>query len=194
MRELAGAPDAQLLAALATDPAAFEEFYRRHVPAVTAFAVRRLDTPEDVADLVASVFLVVIESADRYDASRGRPVAWLMGIAANLVAARRRRSAREAKALRRVVGHRLLGPDDYAELEAQIDAASDARKVLRALAELPEGERDLVALVCLDGLSPGEAARALGVSSAAGRMRLARARRKLRAALTVVAMPLALIW
>jgi DNA-directed RNA polymerase specialized sigma24 family protein len=73
MRALVDAPDTELLATLGTDPAAFEEFYRRHVAAVTAFAVRRLDRPEDVADLVASVFLAVIESVDRYDPSRGRP-------------------------------------------------------------------------------------------------------------------------
>jgi RNA polymerase sigma factor (sigma-70 family) len=183
------ASDGELVARLRTDPAAFEEFYRRHVDTVTLFAVRRLGLPEQAADLVADVFLEVIESADRYDPRRGEPIAWVMGIAVNLVAAERRRRGSEARALRRVSGQRLLAADDYAELEAQIDAARAARALHEAIAGLPAGERDLLALVCIDGLAPAAAARALGIRPAAGRMRLARARRKVRGALEAAAAP-----
>ncbi|MGH2678419.1 MAG: sigma factor-like helix-turn-helix DNA-binding protein [Actinomycetota bacterium] len=48
------------------------------------------------------------------------------------------------------------------------------------LARLPAGERAVMELAALDGLSPAEAAQALGILPAAARMRLARARRKLR--------------
>jgi RNA polymerase sigma-70 factor, ECF subfamily len=105
-----------------------------------------------------------------------------MGIAVNLAAAQRRRHGREARALARISGQRLLAPDDYAEMEAQIDAARAARILHEAIAR-PEGERDLLALVSIDGFTPMQAARALGIRPAAGRMRLARARRKVRAAL-----------
>jgi RNA polymerase sigma-70 factor (ECF subfamily) len=46
---------------------------------------------------------------------------------------------------------------------------------------LTPAERELFLLVADDGLSVAEAARSLGCSAVAGRMRLARARRKLRA-------------
>jgi RNA polymerase sigma factor (sigma-70 family) len=177
------ASERDLVARLGTDPAAFEEFYRRHVDAVTLFAVRRVTRPDQAADLVAEVFLEVVESAGRYDPGRGEPIAWVMGIAVNLAAAQRRRDGREARAVARISGQRLLDPDDYAELEAQIDAARTARGLHQAVARLPEGERDLLALVGVDGLTPAQAARALGIRPAAARMRLARARRKLRAAL-----------
>jgi RNA polymerase sigma factor (sigma-70 family) len=177
------ASERDLVARLGTDPAAFEEFYRRHVDAVTLFAVRRVTRPDQAADLVAEVFLEVVESAGRYDPGRGEPIAWVMGIAVNLAAAQRRRDGREARAVARISGQRLLDPDDYAELEAQIDAARTARGLHEAVARLPEGERDLLALVSVDGLTPAQAARALGIRPAAARMRLARARRKLRAAL-----------
>ena len=178
------ASERELVARLGTDPAAFEEFYRRHVDAVTLFAVRRVRLPDQAADLVAEVFLEVVESADRYDPRRGEPIAWVMGIAVNLAAAQRRRRASEARAVARISGQRLLAPDDYAELEAQIDAAHAARALHEAIARLPEGERDLLALVSIDGLTTVQAARVLGIRPAAGRMRLARARRKVRAALT----------
>lgn len=106
-----------------------------------------------------------------------------MGIAVNLAAAQRRRHASEARAVARVSGQRLLAPDDYAELEAQIDAARAARELHEAIARLPEGQRELLALVSIDGLTPAQAARTLGIHPAAGRMRLARARRGVRAAL-----------
>jgi RNA polymerase sigma factor (sigma-70 family) len=178
------ASERDLMARLGTDPAAFEEFYRRHVDAVTLFAVRRVALPDQAADLVAEVFLEVIESAGRYDPDRGEPIAWVMGIAVNLAAAQRRRRAREASAVAQISGQRLLPPDDYAELEAQIDAARAARVLHEAIARLPEGQRELLALVSIDGLTPVQAARTLGIHPAAGRMRLARARRRVRAALS----------
>ena len=58
----------------------------------------------------------------------------------------------------------------------------EARLALEALARLPDGPRELLALTCLDGLSPAEAAAVLGIAPRAVRMRLTRARKLLRAA------------
>jgi DNA-directed RNA polymerase specialized sigma24 family protein len=57
--------------------------------------VARLGT-DPAADLVAEVFLAVIESADRYDPDRGEPIAWVMGIAVNRAAAAGCRRLRRA--------------------------------------------------------------------------------------------------
>ncbi|WP_220447572.1 RNA polymerase sigma factor [Nonomuraea diastatica] len=56
---------------IATDPVAFEAFYRRHVDAVTRFLARRVDDPHTVADLVAEVFVAVLDSAHTYRADLG---------------------------------------------------------------------------------------------------------------------------
>jgi RNA polymerase sigma-70 factor (ECF subfamily) len=48
------------------------------------------------------------------------------------------------------------------------------------LAELPAGERAVLELVALDGLSVHEAGRVLGISPVAARVRLHRARRRVR--------------
>jgi DNA-directed RNA polymerase specialized sigma24 family protein len=90
------ASEQDLVARLGTDPAAFEEFYRRHVDAVTRLAVRRVGQPDQAADLVAEVFLAVIESADRYEPDRGEPIAWVMGVAVNRAAAAGCRRLRRA--------------------------------------------------------------------------------------------------
>lgn len=175
--------DAQLLAILGTDPGAFEEFYDRHVRLVTRCAVRRADRPEQVGDVVADVFLEVIEKADRYDGARGTAVGWLIGITMTMLAAQRRSDAREWSARQRVSGQRLLDSDDYAHLEAQIDASRLSPALAAAMDALPAGERQLLELVSHEGLSTAQAARALGIAPAAGRMRLARARRKVRVVL-----------
>ncbi len=172
--------DEQLLARAAFDAAAFEELYRRHVAKVTAFAVRRCRTPDEVPDLVAAVWLEVIESAPSFDPARGKTLPWILGVAANLVASDARRQAREHEALARLGGQRVLEEDDFARLEAEIDAQGAARNLRAALSELPASERSIAELVLLDDLSPKDAAVALGLRGSTARMRLRRARTKLR--------------
>jgi RNA polymerase sigma-70 factor (ECF subfamily) len=174
--------DRELLAAAAEDPAAFEELYRRHVETTIRFAARRTDRPADVVDLVAAVWLEVVDSVERYKPHRGDALPWILGIAANLCASERRRTAREREAIRRLGGRRPLDADDFERLEWTIDAQAAAPPVRRRLRELPPSERAVAELVFLDGLAPSEAAEALGLRSATVRMRLTRARRKLRAA------------
>ena len=178
--------DRELLAAMRTDQGAFEVFYRRHVHLVTAYATRRSHRPEQVADLVTAVFLEVLAKSDRYDhsrGSRGTAVGWLLGITVTLLAEQRRVDTKEWHARRRLAGQRLLDADDYAALEAQIDASRLAPALAEALSLLPDGERELFDLVSLEGMSVVEASHALGIAPAAGRMRLARARRRARVAL-----------
>lgn len=176
--------DEELLATATTDKAAFLEFYDRHVEQVIAFGVRRLGDSDQVADLVAEVFLAVLRSAGSYDPRRGTARAWLYGIAANVVAGGRRRAAKEAGAYAQLSGRRLLEPDDYAELDSRLDAASAARRLSEAMARVPRADRVVLELVALDQLTVTEAAAALGIRPGAARSRLARARRRLRADLT----------
>jgi RNA polymerase sigma-70 factor (ECF subfamily) len=172
--------DETLLLRLERDPAAFTEFYRRHVSKVEGVGIRRLPCPEQVADLVATVFLRVIESASSFDPARGRAVPWLYAIAANVAADERRRAARRARTRERLEGRRFLDAEDLTRLEEQIDAAAAARRVVDAIDHLPPGERELLELVVVEGLSVRDAAHALGVRPVAAKMRLHRARRRLR--------------
>jgi RNA polymerase sigma-70 factor (ECF subfamily) len=177
--------DAQLLTRLPHDVEALQAFYLRHVGAVTGFLARRCRTPEDLADAVAQTFVEVIGSASRYDSARGNATAWLFGIAAHTASGQWREQRRSAGIVVAVAGRRLLDEDDYARLEARIDAARLRQPLAAALGSLTPSERELVELVDIDGLAPAEAARTLGINSAAARMRLARGRRRMRAALAV---------
>ena len=171
------------------DPDAFEAFYREHVEAVQRFVARRVADRELAADLTADIFIAAIESAKSYMASRGTPVAWLFGVAHNVVSAERRRSGRERNATNRLLGRRLLDPDDVARIDERVDAEAGRRRLYAAMADLPDGQRAVLELVAVDGLSVGEAAGALGVAPLAARVRLHRARARMTDQLMEAAAP-----
>ena len=164
---------------IGTDPAAFTQFYRAHVDDVTRFVARRVADPHQVADLTAQVFVAVIDAAPRYRGSFGGPRTWLYGIARNVIAAEFRRAVRERRAESLVAGRRLLDADDVDHLVEKIDAARRIRELHAGLQALPEGERAVLELVAVDGLSVAEAAAALNIRQVTARVRLHRARQAL---------------
>lgn len=172
-------PDDELLADL-RNPESLELFYRRHVEAITRFASRRCANTDQVVELVSIVFLEVIDSASTYDARRGAARPWLFGIAVRCLADLRRDDLRARDAARRLGGRAELSDDDVARIDARIDAARLAPRLGQAIAALPEKERELVLLVRTEDLTVADAARALGITPVAARVRLARARRRIR--------------
>lgn len=164
---------------IATCPEAFEACYRRQVDAVTRILARRVDDPH--TDLVAEVFLAVLDSAHTYRAGPGGELGWLYGVARNTLSAERRRAFRRSRLAVRVGGRRHLDPDDLARLEERIDAERHARRALQAMADPPEGERAVLGLVLIGQLTVTEAAAALGIRPGTAKMRLHCARRSLQA-------------
>lgn len=174
--------DAELLTALAAgDPEAYAELFRRHVRAVTGFAIRRCFDPEDVADAVAETFLVAGQAAGRYRPDHDTALPWLMGIARRIILRQRRSVSRRSR-----LHHRLAAAEpgfsrgEAEAIEAAIDAARRRPELEAGLDRLPEGEREALELVAYHRLTPSEAALVLEVSPNAVRLRLTRARRKMR--------------
>jgi len=165
---------------IAHDTASFEAFYRQHFDAVLGFVTRRVGDPQLAGDLTAEVFLAVIEAAPKYRAGLGEPRAWLFGIARIVLASNRRRHSRERRANARVQGRRLLDENDVERIQERIDADSRSRELYEALEHLPDGERAVIELTALDGLSTSEAAASLGIRPVTARVRLHRARSALR--------------
>jgi RNA polymerase sigma-70 factor, ECF subfamily len=161
----------------------FEIFYREHVDGIERFVSRRVGDRESAADLTAEIFLAAIDSAHRYQARLGTPKGWLFGIARVHVAGYARRRDRQRVGEERLRGSALLDEDDAARLDARIDAAAQSRRLYEAMDALPEAERAVLELVALDELGITEAAAAAGVRPVTARVRLHRARRKLRAEL-----------
>lgn len=165
---------------IGSDPDALEAFYIEHVADIRRFIARRTSDPFHAADLTADVFLAAIEACEGYDPRRGRPGAWLVGIARNVLLADGRRRAREVQVVARVSGRALLTEDAVSRAEEIIDGQRAARDLLTGLDDLPAGERAVLELVAFDGLTVTEAAEVLGVQPGTARVRLHRARHHIR--------------
>jgi RNA polymerase sigma-70 factor (ECF subfamily) len=160
--------------------AEFELFYRAQVDAITAYFARRSSDPQTVADLTADTFVEAIASFKSFDPRRGGARGWLFGIARRVFAGHCEARSRQHAKVVRLAGRRELEPDQVGELLDRIDAERAGRALITALGALPATDRALVELVDLDGLTPKEAAAVLGLSAGAARMRLMRARARLR--------------
>jgi len=168
------------IAAIGTQHADFQAFYREHLPFVRLYLARRVKDPFVVADLTADVFLQAIQSAATYRRELGPPRAWLTGIARNIVADHWQANAREGATVRRLHGRELLDEDSTDRIVQRIAAETQARTVLAAIAELPATLRSVVELVAVDGLAITEAAAVLNITAGNARVRYHRARRLLQ--------------
>ncbi|HET7119787.1 MAG TPA: sigma-70 family RNA polymerase sigma factor [Solirubrobacterales bacterium] len=151
----------------------FGRLYREQGRAVLAYALRRVDQPEDAADVVAETFLVAWRRLDEVPFG-GRERLWLYAVARRVTANLRRAEGRRTRLAERLA-ESLPG-----EVVAEQAPRGEAAAALRAMRELGEEDRELLLLVSWEELSPGEAAKVLGISSLAARSRLHRARRRLR--------------
>ncbi|HJU47764.1 MAG TPA: sigma-70 family RNA polymerase sigma factor [Gaiellaceae bacterium] len=153
------------------DTNALRTLYERYGSILFGYSLRLLGDRQAAEECTQDVLLSVWRGARGYDPERAAVSSWMIAIARNrAIDAVRRRAARPA--------------DPYAEVPegseapdtAERVAADDtAARVAEALAELPEGQRDVVLLAYFQGLSHSEIAEQLRLplGTVKGRMRLA---------------------
>jgi len=154
--------------------ARFSRLYHEHGREITGYALRRVASPEDAADVVAETFLVAWRRLDDVPAGVEARL-WLYGTARRILANQRRGESRRTR-----LGERLR---EALRQEPTIYSTPHRADVLRALSGLSDGDRELLLLVGWEELTPTQAARVLEISPLAARSRLHRARRRLRALL-----------
>ncbi len=172
-------PDTELLCRLRCDKAAFEQFYRFHIVGVTRFLAQRCATPEDLADATSATFLCVMLSGRTYNPKAGSVVNWLFSIAANEARRVQRKNLRQDALAKRIRASTLLNADHTERLAEIIDAEQEAAKLHLVISGASAGEQELLRQMVDYDLSTAEAARAIGISSSAGRVRLSRLRSRL---------------
>jgi RNA polymerase sigma-70 factor (ECF subfamily) len=132
--------------------------YDRHAKAIYSLVLRILDDEGEAEDVVQEVFAQAWRQAARYDASRGAVGAWLLVIARTRAIDKLR--ARRARSGPLTVDERAIetlpsgGPDAASDI---IDA-EQARRVQRALGELPLLQRLAIELAYYEGLTQREIA------------------------------------
>ena len=141
-------------------------------PQVLAYLARRVTQVEDAADIYSQVLTITWQKLPVVPTDDHEAFAWMLGVARRCLANHRRGLLR-----RSALTDRLRDDLRGAVTQPQPSSRHDLE---RALATLSEGNRELVTLVYWEGLTCAQAAGVLGVSGAAARKRLERARTALR--------------
>jgi RNA polymerase sigma factor (sigma-70 family) len=155
-----------------SDRSAAEEQFRSvfsHLGSVAAYARRRGSRDADA--IAAEVMTIAWRRLADVPLDDPRP--WLFATARNLVLADARRSSRVVMSDAVETSDDALTPE-VLELDPELGAA------LRSLSPL---DREALLLVAWEDLTPAQAARSLGIKPTAFRVRLLRARRRLKAKL-----------
>jgi RNA polymerase sigma-70 factor (ECF subfamily) len=165
-------------AVAAGDRAALGRLYDRYASSLLAIGQRFLQDRREAEDLLHDVFLEVWRLARDYDAARGSVRAWL---------SLRMRSRALDRLKAPNAARRRLGLDEESpHLASAVDAqpwCPDLPAVRRALAELPDEQRQVLELGYFDGLSSSQIAARVKVPIGTVKSRVAAALAKLRACL-----------
>ena len=175
-----GRSDEELVACLVEgDEAALGELYDRHAESLFRAALLRLGDRGLAEEVLQDTYLALWNRAELFDGSQGSVIGWLATIARNRSIDRLRSSARrptplvlsglippgadaasadDARDAILAASTPLSGVTAALDPEHEVDVAELRREVERALAGIPEQERQVLTLAYYDQLSQSEIA------------------------------------
>jgi RNA polymerase sigma-70 factor (ECF subfamily) len=177
------ADEALVAAARAGDRAALETLILRYQPRVYRFGMRMCHDVEDASDIVQDTLLAMARSVGDF---RGESSvsSWLFTIARRACMRKRRRSKfapAQEESLESLGGDGEQHLNDPGPGPEQTAAGREIEAALtRALESLDPGQREVIVLRDVEGLSAPEVAEVLGISVGAVKTRLHRARLAVR--------------
>ncbi len=149
-----------ILRMAAKDANALDAFYTRYNRLAFGLVLRIVGNREDAEDVLTDVFWQVWQQSARYDASRGKPVAWLLTIARTRAIDRIRSTGRQQSQTNELDEQRDPPP---AAPAADPAVLMDTRAAVQdALQTLPEQQRMLLEMAYFQGMSHTEIAQAVG--------------------------------
>ena len=163
-----------------SDDAAVRAALHANSGRILDYLARRVDDPEDAADLFGDAYLVAWRKRRSMPDGEEGARKWLYVVARNILLnhyrTRRRRSAMTANLRREIARTTDTTPPD-----------DEAVEIREAIASLPPAQAELVRLVHWDGLTLVDAAEVMGIGASTARSRYATAKENLRRALAVAA-------
>ena len=157
MRTIGFVNDGELIQRIAQrDRGAFEDLYNRYARAVFGLALRRLGDRGRAEDAVQETFASIWRSAGTYRPERGPGAPWLYTVARNATVDRSRERIETPSEV----------PDEATNEPGPAEQTEQnwlTWRVHSALQELPEREREAIALAYWSGLSQSEVAEHLGI-------------------------------
>ena len=171
----------------ANDDRAFETLVRRYMARLLSVARRFLKNEADARDAVQDAFISAFRNIDQFQ-SGSKLSTWLHRIVVNAALMKlrtRRRHPEEGidELLPRFQpdGHQVVDSIDWSLSAEDLVSREETREIVRrAIDQLPETYRVVLLMRDIEEMSTEENARALGITNAAVKVRLHRARQALR--------------
>jgi RNA polymerase sigma-70 factor, ECF subfamily len=181
--------DEQMVILLARcDEGVLGALYDRHASRVMGMALAVLHDVAAAEEVTQEVFLKLWRKPESFDASRGRFMSWVLALTRNQAIDRLRSD------------HGLAAAEHNVELSDDLPGASDPEEeawiterrqtVRTALRQLPDAQRQVIALAYFSGLSQSEIAQRLGEPLGTVKTRTHLAMQKLRASLAALGLEL----
>ena len=169
-------PDDLVARAQAGDQTAFRDLYRQHAGRVYALCLRLTGDARDAEERTQDVFVRLWEKVRSF---RGESAfsSWLHRLAVNVVLNERRTTGRRELRVRPVEDPDVVGAQHAAPLRDVTGLSIDLEC---AIAELPDGAREVFVLYDIEGYGHAEIAGLVGIAEGTSKAQLFRARRLLR--------------
>ncbi len=163
---------------------ALSALYDRYSRLVYSLAFHIVSDPQAAEEITQDVFVQLWNRAATYDSAQGKLISWLASMARNrAIDELRRKSVRPE-------GHSAAWADDTVpefqedgQVEQTVAWSQEKRAIRRAIGDLPEEQRQVLALAYFEGYSHQQIATALGEPLGTVKTRLRLAIQKLRQAL-----------
>ena len=170
--------EAEWSRAQASDDRAFGELFHRHHGRVFRHALRLVVVAAEADEVMASAFFELWRRRADVRLVDGSVLPWLLVTATQLSRNRIRGAVRYQRLLARLPREEAV--DAARSATESLERQELRREIGAALRRMSATDAALVTLTVLDGLTTAEAGAAVGVSPGAARMRLSRARGRLR--------------
>jgi RNA polymerase sigma-70 factor, ECF subfamily len=175
-------PD-QVRAAQQGDPAALEDLIAGSYRAAYTLALRLMGNPDDAAEATQEAYIRMVKGLKRFREVGAFPT-WLFKIVSNVCMTEIRKRSKRALPMEMDTMETNESPttDESAVMDAEQAALGNIfwEDIEASVRGLPEGYRSVVVLRDIYGLSGEETGEILGLSAGAVKVRLHRARRRLR--------------
>jgi RNA polymerase sigma-70 factor, ECF subfamily len=177
----------RLIEAAQQDRARFADVYEKYFELVYAYVARRTRNRAATEDLTSEVFRKALANIERFKWTGAPFGAWLLRIAANLIADRAKRDTKETLSAEEpsLTSGMAAGDASTESQQTQLELAERRAWVVRMVDELPEDQSRVVRMRFAEEKTINEIALELGRSEGAVKQLQFRAFQNLRARLDI---------